>query len=178
MLLLPLSLHLQLQEACLLPVSFTDQSTGSPTSWKWNFGDGNTSTDKNPVHTFNKTGLYSVTLTASNANGSNALTKTSYIAVSNSLNATFSATPTLGTVPLSVSFTDQSTRSPTSWKRDFGDGTNSKEKNPVYVYNKTGQYTVILTVNNQGAVVLKPYLNISQPVSERFKLKKKIESQR
>ena len=62
-----------------LTVSFTDQSTGSPTSWKWTFGDGNTSTEKNPVHTYNKSGRYTVTLTASNANGSNALTKSSYI---------------------------------------------------------------------------------------------------
>ncbi len=131
-----------------LTVGFTDQSTGSPTSWKWAFGDGNSSTDKNPEHTYNKTGLYSVALTASNANGSNALTKTSYIAVSNSLAAAFSATPTSGPVPHSVSFTDNSTGSPTSRKWLFGDGTNSTEKNPVHVYNKTGQYTVSLTVNN------------------------------
>ena len=65
-----------------LTVGFTDQSKGAPTSWKWTFGDGNTSTEKNPVHTYNKTGLYSVALTASNAKGSNVLTKSSYIAVS------------------------------------------------------------------------------------------------
>ena len=114
-----------------LTVSFTDQSTGSPTSWKWTFGDGNTSTEKNPVHKYNKTGLYSVTLTASNANGSNALTKTSYIAVSNILNApvaAFSASPTSGNEPLTVSFTDQSTGSPTSWKWTFGDGNNFNRK--------------------------------------------------
>ena len=90
-----------------LTVSFTDQSTGSPTSWKWYFGDGNTSTEKNPVHTYNKSGRYSVTLTASNANGSNALTKTGYIAVSNVLAApvsNFSASPTSGSVPLTVQF--------------------------------------------------------------------------
>jgi len=131
-----------------LTVGFTDQSTGSPTSWKWTFGDGNNSTERNPVHTYNKTGLYSVTLTASNENGTNVLTKTGYIAVSNSLAAAFSAIPTSGPAPLSVSFTDRSTGSPTSWKWTFGDGNNSTEKNPVYVYNKTGQYTVSLTVNN------------------------------
>ena len=126
-----------------LTVSFTDQSTGSPTSWKWTFGDGNTSTEKNPVHTYSKAGLYSVTLTASNANGSNALTKSSYIAVSNVLNApvtNFSASPTSGKVPLTVGFTDQSTGSPTSWKWTFGDGNNSTDKNPVHTYNKSGKY--------------------------------------
>ncbi len=134
-----------------LTVSFTDQSTGAPTAWRWTFGDGNNSTEKNPVHTYNKSGLCSVTLTASNANGSNVLVKTDYVAVSNSLVAAFSASPTSGSAPLSVSFTDRSTGSPASWTWDFGDGNTSTEKDPVYVYNKTGQYTVSLTVNNPGS---------------------------
>ena len=74
----------------------------------------------NPVHTYNKSGLYSVTLTASNASGSNALTKTGYIAVSYVLTApvaNFSASSTSGKVPFKVSFTDQSTGSPTSCKK-------------------------------------------------------------
>jgi len=129
-------------------VSFTDQSTGSPTSWRWVFGGRNTSTEMNPVHTYNKSGLYSVTLTASNANGSNVLIKTDYISVSNSLDAAFSASPTSGSVPLNVSFTDNSTGSPTSWRWAFGDGNTSTEKNPVHTYNKTGRYTVSLTVDN------------------------------
>ena len=131
-----------------LTVSFTDQSTGTPTEWRWNFGDGNISTEKNPVHTYNKSGLYSVTLTASNEDGSNALTKSGYIVVSNSLEAAFSGSPTSGAEPLSVSFTDQSTGTPTGWKWVFGDGNTSTEKNPVYTYNKSGQYTVSLTVDN------------------------------
>jgi len=136
-----------------LTVSFTDQSTGSPVSWRWTFGDGNNSTEQNPVYTYNKSGLYSVSLTASNANGSNTLTKTGYIAVSNSLVAAFSASPTSGTAPLNVSFTDQSTGSPASWTWAFGDGSNySTERNPVHMYNKTGQYTVSLTVNNSGSI--------------------------
>jgi YVTN family beta-propeller protein len=135
-----------------LTVSFTDQSTGLPTSWRWVFGDGNTSTEKNPVHTYNKSGLYSVTLTASNVNGSNALTKTGYIAVSNSLAAAFSASPGSGPAPLNVSFTDNSTGLPNTWKWDFGDGNNSTEKNPAHMYNKTGRYTVSLTVNNSESI--------------------------
>jgi len=131
-----------------LTVNFADQSIGSPTACKWTFGDGSNSTEKNPVHTYNKSGLYSVTLTASNANGNSALTKTGYIAVSNSLIAAFSAFPTSGSVPLNVSFTDNSTGSPTAWKWAFGDGNTSTEKNPVYVYNETGRYTVSLTIDN------------------------------
>ena len=135
-----------------LTVHFTDQSTGSPTAWEWAFGDGSNSTETNPVHTYNKSGIYSVTLTTSNANGSNVLTKTGYIAVSSSLVAAFSASPTSGAAPLGVIFTDNSTGSPASWTWAFGDGNTSTEKNPVHVYNKTGQYTVSLTVNNSGSI--------------------------
>ena len=81
-----------------------------------------TSTDQNPVHTFSKAGKYTVTLTASNAGGSSSVTKSSYITVSNGLNApvaAFSASPTSGSAPLNVSFTDNSTGSPTSWKWYF-----------------------------------------------------------
>ena len=150
-----------------LTVSFTDQSTGSPNSWKWDFGDGNTSTDKNPVHTFNKTGQFSVTLTESNANGNDALTKTNYIAVSSALNSpdiSFSATPTSGNAPLNVSFTDQSSGSPNSWKWDFGDGNTSTDKNPVHTYNKSGQYAITLTASNEkgiGAFTKSGYIAVS-----------------
>jgi YVTN family beta-propeller protein len=140
-----------------LTVSFTDQSTGSPAAWKWTFGDGNYSTERNPVYTYNKSGLYSVTLAASNENGSNTLTKTGYIAVSNSLVAAFSASPSSGSLPLSVNFIDNSlidnsTGSPASWTWDFGDGNTSTERNPVHIYNKTGKYTVSLSVNNSGSI--------------------------
>lgn len=63
-----------------LDVSFTDQSTGA-TSWSWDFGDGGTSTAQNPTHTYTTAGVYTVTLTASNACGSDTQTKTDYITV-------------------------------------------------------------------------------------------------
>jgi PKD repeat protein len=50
-----------------VPVTFTDKSTGSPTAWTWNFGDGNTSFAQNPTHTYGSAGTYTVTLTVSNA---------------------------------------------------------------------------------------------------------------
>jgi PKD repeat protein len=52
-----------------LPIGFTDTSTGSPTSWSWNFGDGTTSTLQNPTHSWTTAGPYTVSLTASNAAG-------------------------------------------------------------------------------------------------------------
>ena len=49
-----------------LKVAFTDNSTGSPASWNWDFGDGTNSTEENPVHTYNISGQYTVTLTEKN----------------------------------------------------------------------------------------------------------------
>jgi PKD repeat protein len=65
-------------------VNFTDQTTNSPTSWAWNFGDPgsgglNTSTSQNPSHTYNSVGLYTVSLTATNGSGSDTRTRTNYI---------------------------------------------------------------------------------------------------
>jgi PKD repeat protein len=64
-----------------LNVNFTDTSTGSPTSWSWTFGDGGTSTLRNPSHSYGTPGTYTVSLTATNAYGSDIETKAGYITV-------------------------------------------------------------------------------------------------
>ncbi len=64
-----------------LTVNFTDQSLGLPSAWLWNFGDGATANTQNPSHSYAAPGMYTVTLTASNACGSRAETKTNYITV-------------------------------------------------------------------------------------------------
>ncbi|HVP24375.1 MAG TPA: PKD domain-containing protein [Methanomicrobiales archaeon] len=63
-----------------LTVTFYDNSTNSPSSWAWNFGDGTTSTLRNPVHTFTN-GSYSVSLVASNSGGEGSERKTNFITV-------------------------------------------------------------------------------------------------
>jgi serine protease len=65
-----------------LTVDFTDLSSGEPTSWAWDFGDGvGTSTDKNPTYTYNSAGTYTVTLDVTNPYGSDTEVKTDYITV-------------------------------------------------------------------------------------------------
>jgi parallel beta-helix repeat protein len=64
-----------------LKVQFTDKSMGTPTSWKWSFGDGTYSTTKNPAHTYSKAGKYTVSLTVKNAKGNSSATKSGYITV-------------------------------------------------------------------------------------------------
>jgi hypothetical protein len=66
-----------------LTVQFKDLSIGDPTSWLWDFGDGNTSTAQNPTHLYSKTGTFTVSLTVSNAFGSHKLVETDYIMVYN-----------------------------------------------------------------------------------------------
>ena len=134
-----------------LDIEFTDQSTNSPTSWDWDFGDGNTSTSQNPIYTYVGAGTYTVSLTATNAGGSNTEIKTDYITVSLAPvppTAQFTANTTSGTVPLVVLFTDQSTNTPTSWTWDFGDGNTSAQQNPNNTYATAGTYTVSLTATN------------------------------
>ncbi|MCB0125042.1 MAG: matrixin family metalloprotease [Caldilineaceae bacterium] len=64
-----------------LTVQFTDQSTNSPTTWFWDFGDGTTSNEQNPTHTYTTHGVYDVTLSATNRFGSQQQTKPGYIVV-------------------------------------------------------------------------------------------------
>jgi len=135
-----------------LTVTFTDESLGSPTSWAWDFGDGNTSTEQNPSHTYESEGTYTVSLTVSDGTDSSTETKTDYITVSAPppLAADFTADVTSGTAPLTVNFTDLST-SATTWEWDFdNDGVldATAEQNPSYTYSDTGTYTVSLTVTD------------------------------
>ena len=69
------------ETTCTGFVAFTDESTNAPTAWKWDFGDGNTSTEQNPEHQYLENGTYSVSLTVTNLYGSNTITKEAFIIV-------------------------------------------------------------------------------------------------
>jgi len=134
-------------------VQFIDSSTNSPTSWTWSFGDSGTSTIQSPIHTYLAAGTYTVTLTASNPEGSNTITRTGYVMVSSAATspvASFVSSVTAGTTPLNVQFVDSSTNSPTSWTWSFGDGSTSTIQNPLHIYSTAGTYTVTLTATNAG----------------------------
>ena len=70
---------------CSGSVTFSDQSLNNPTSWLWNFGDGQTSTQQNPVHQYQQAGLYSVKLLVSSANGSDSLLKPNLVRYNDTL---------------------------------------------------------------------------------------------
>ncbi|MBD3285240.1 M6 family metalloprotease domain-containing protein, partial [candidate division WOR-3 bacterium] len=132
-----------------LEVTFTDESTGEPDNWAWDFGDGNTSVEQSPIHTYQDTGNYTVTLVVSNASSVDTMVKPDYITVTEAeLTADFTGEPTSGSAPLTVGFTDMSTGEPTEWSWDFGDFRTSTNQNPTHRYDADGQYTVSLTVRN------------------------------
>jgi len=136
-----------------LVVQFTNQSTGSPQTYAWDFNSDGLidSSVPGPQFTFSAIGLHTVTLVVSNGNGSNTLTRTNYISVGSApAGVSFTATPTSGARPLLVQFTDTSTGAPTAWAWDFdNNGTvDSTIQNPTYTYTIAGTYTVKLTATN------------------------------
>jgi len=137
-----------------LNVAFSNTTTGNVTSWSWNFGDSTTSTVKNPSHTYQSGGNYTVSLTAYGPGGSNVKTRSNYIAVSTPAApvAGFTGSPTSGGVPLVVNFTDSSTGSITAWSWNFGDGTTKTVDFPgfTHTYSSQGTYTVSLKVIGPG----------------------------
>ncbi|MHC4586291.1 MAG: S8 family peptidase, partial [Planctomycetota bacterium] len=152
-----------------LAVQFTDTSTGDITSLLWNFGDGTTSTEQNPKHTYQKAGSYTASLTVMGPGGSHSKTMGGYIQVTSPAPvADFTATPKSGTSPLVVKFTDTSTGNITSRLWNFGDGTTSTEQNPThtYTYKDTSDFTVSLSVTGLGGTDTKTktnYIRLNAP---------------
>lgn len=136
-----------------LTVTFTDQSTGNPTNWNWEFSNGTLSNAQNPVITFSAPGVYSVKLVVQNANGISQTEKIDYITVFPAPNAEFTSNITLGCVPSTIQFTDISTTPSgtiVAWEWDFGDGGTSTQQNPAHTYNNVGFYTISLTITSSN----------------------------
>jgi len=131
-----------------MSVKFTDASTNTPTSWAWTFGDDSTSTAQNPLHKYWQKGVYTVGLTATNADGNDVETKTAYVTVYDCPVANFSSDVSSGSPPTTVVFTDLSTNTPTSWRWYFGDDSTSALKNPTHEYINVGVYDVSLVAIN------------------------------
>ncbi len=137
--------------AAPMSIAFTDASSPSPYHRWWTFGDGSSSTDESPVHTYTKAGTYTVNLTAWTSIGTVSTSKTGYVTVGADLRApvaNFTMSRTTGTAPLYVRFTDASTGSPTSWRWDFGGLAWTSTTSPSVVFRRPGEYAVTLTATN------------------------------
>ncbi len=147
-------------------VTFTNKSSDSET-YLWNFGDGNTSTEKNPSHTYVSQGNYTVSLTAKTPEITNTKTKTSYIKVTDKkVVANFNSNVVSGNFPLKVQFTDISENA-NSWNWNFGDKKISIDQNPIHIYEKAGTYTVELIASNhdyENTIIKTNYISVSWPI--------------
>lgn len=139
-----------------LTVQFTDTSepgSEAVTEWLWDFGEGGSSTEANPSHTYLEQGVYSVSLSVISPISGDTILRQDLIEVwpGTAPTAAFTATPTVGEAPLEVRFTDTSdpgTSPIEAWQWDFGDGATSAETDPAHVYAVPGAYTVTLTVTS------------------------------
>lgn len=126
-------------------VDFSNQSQNA-NSYNWNFGDGESSTDPNPLHVYQQDGTYDVTLIVTGPCGTDTFTST--VVVSTLPTAGFSASQTGGCQPFEVQFFNSSTSNATEFLWSFPGGTpsTSDEENPVVMYEEAGVYPVSLTV--------------------------------
>lgn len=150
----PVSFSSNTLGACRAPVTvaFTDASPGA-VSWNWNFGDGGTSTAKNPTHTYTTLGTYTVSLTVTNSGGcTGTLSKPGAVTVAPP-SPTISNAPAGGCIPFTFSPTigSNSVDPIATYLWEFGEaGATSTAANPSYTYNTSGNYDLKLTVTTVG----------------------------
>ncbi len=158
-------------------------TTGSPTTWQWNFGDPasgalNTSALQNPSHTYSSLGCYHVSLIVSNAQGcSDTVIHFNEVCVGTEPVANFTATPTVSCAYLPISFTSASTGtdSTTTYQWDFIDFPSfdvmNTSQNPQYLYPDTGWFDVTLVVCNNGCcdtLTIDSIINILPPIANFY----------
>lgn len=122
---------------------FNDLSSNSPISWDWDFGDGSTSDNQNPTHTFNIPGTFEICLTATNEAGQNTSCQSLTVVLIPTANFEI-----VGIDNNRFMFNDLSGNNPNSWFWNFGDGNTSNEQSPTHMYSAPGSYEVCLSAAN------------------------------
>ncbi|MGI6138318.1 MAG: PKD domain-containing protein [Candidatus Hydrogenedentes bacterium] len=142
-------------------------------NYLWDFGDGTTSTEELPTHSYSEKGAYTVVLKVTDSRGGGTQTKNLQINYKPP-QVLFSATPRRQLVGKEVEFRDTSIAgfgTVSVWHWNFGDGTTSDLRNPKHVYERTGMYTVSLEVTSvpdgqKGSLVRKNYIAIVDQLDE------------
>lgn len=149
---------IELTQSASYTYAFTDHSMAASgdtiNSWYWNFGDGNVSNNPNPIHQFQTTGNFTVTLSITTV-GSCSSSYTFIISVYNGstpCQASFTYTQDTITNPLKYYFHDNSIHSTsiTSWSWHFDDGDSSNLQDPIHVFPYAGIYYISLKVTTSG----------------------------
>ena len=132
-----------------LNVSFNNTSVGAVT-YKWYFGDGDSSVLQNPSHTYTKLGKYTVSLIIINVNGCiDTLTQVNLVNISPPEIIRIDSLPMVGCLPLTITPFPviQTGIAITSYSWDFGDGGTSTSSTPTHIYNTSGNFDVKLIVS-------------------------------
>jgi len=143
-------------------VQFEDYSWPVPTSWYWNFGDGETSTQQNPAHQYLETGSYNVTLTIyEEETGCSSTTSWTIWVESYNFDcqAYFSWNQSSAN-PLMVEFYDYSFFVPGSWNWDFGDDQFSPEQHPIHTFDEPGAHEVVITIYSNDSTCYDVYTHV------------------
>lgn len=141
--------------SCHIPftVHFQNTTVGAAVSYQWDFGDGNTDTSKNPVHTYNNFGIYTVSLKAINVNGcSDILVLPNFINISPLRIRSFTKLPDSACIPHTIhpGVLLNINENIVQYSWNFGDGTTSTSPNPSHTYTKEGFYKVSVTVTTEN----------------------------
>ncbi len=158
-----------------LHVNFTDLSSGNPTQWKWDLGNGTISFLRNPSVTYLAPGAYTVKLVVQNAQGKDSVSRAAYINVYGTPEVNFSASALTGCAPAAIQFTDLTSTvygANVQWEWDFGDGNISGDQNPSHTYTAPGTYNVSLRVTNvhgcTKTITRQQYISITPPLTAGF----------
>jgi PKD repeat protein len=145
------------QGSAPLTVAFTATPSGgtSPLTFSWTFGDGATSTEQNPSHTYTDVGDYHPVVTVHDASSNTATDDHLVIHVlgPGALTASASADRTFGTLPLTVAFTGTGSGGTPGYTYNwtFGDGASSTAQNPSHTYTTVGSFPVVFTVTDSAS---------------------------
>ncbi len=153
-----------------LAVQFNGVTDGGcpPVTHSWSFGDGGTSADQNPSHTYETAGDYLASLTVTDAKGTTSQGSVAISATVPPVVGTASVSPKSGPVPLTVQFDANGNGGipPLAYSWDFGDGRTSGDQNPSHAYDKPGNYTAALTVTDSKGTASRKELSIA--ATEKF----------
>ncbi len=131
------------------PVNFFGSSGFNIISWSWDFGDGASSSQRNPLHTYTSAGSYNVTLTVTDVNGCVSTLDPPYVQDVGAIpDVDFTWDPSPGCLDAPIQFTGTSAATIASWQWNFGDGGTAFQQNSLHTYNTPGVYTVTLLVTS------------------------------
>ena len=131
-------------------VRFSGPEDSVITYYSWNFGDGNTSTEKDPVHTFRTAGEYGISLTVGGPSGSSSSGRQVMVRQRKAPVVRFDMSPAAGEAPLQVRFSNRTSGEVDAFRWDFGDGHMSREREPKHTYQEAGAFDVELVADGPG----------------------------